>query len=1468
MADWDKLRPSTDVRSSFEELCCQLARYEQVPENSTFVRNAPPDGGVECFWELPDGSEWGWQAKYFRHTLTPSQWSQIDESVKKALHTHPKLTKYVVCLPMNRSHSPKRSQRSCYEKWKDHVKNWREIRDVEFEYWGSSEIGDRLCKDHHKGRYKYFFDKEFLSKDWLNKSRKMAIENAGPRYSQELNVNLPIAKIFEALGRTRQFHDIMKRIYRTIARDARYGMPARVITEAGSKFEELGSNIDEIGDILRSTDKLEQKPIDSDKIHDACKRAGTIIFEILAKLQERSKRCREENSERRAHETGDFDNIMHHLQQLEKNLSKLARSVRNRGFQTVNTGALLLRGEAGTGKTHLFCDVMNQRAKSGKVSVMLHGGHFKDANPLVAILEELDLRCTFDEFLGAMDAAGQASGSRALVMIDALNEGNGSQIWPAYLPGLLIAVARYPWVGIALSVRTPYEQFVIPTSLGPEKLSRLTHDGFRHNIEDALKIFFDANGIERPSVPMLISEFSNPQFLVILLRWLKNEGLTRIPDILGKLTSVYGLFLGSVDEKLSGEANLDYSIHGNIVRKAVDALVDHMISRDCLFLKYTDADSLLREIYPASLDSKSLLRNLISEGVLNKEFVNTESSNSEPVIRFAYERLAENLIIQRQLKGIGSEGDVRSLFRENGAFARYLSSPEQYGGMIDALSIQLPERFHKELIEVNPELAESEIVRRSFLDSLTWRSPSSIRESTRLQIGKFLDNKLNLDMVLRMLLTISTDPENSLNGKYIHKFLLKLDVGDRDSIWSTFLHRDWSRDDSIVRRCIDWAWNANKSTLTQRSAYLAGLALVWFLTSSNRSVRDKATKALVSLLSDRMDTLVEMLPEFGNCNDPYVTERLFCVAYGCAMRSDDRAQLQRLAEYTYSAIFEDGDPPPNILLRDYARGIIDYALHKGIRLNIDSSKTVPPYNSEWIENFPSTEDVEELKRIHASTQHGDGAFNIFFSLSWMGDFYSYILEGHSNSFQWSSVPLPSNKIPKKRMWKKFNDGIKNDQEMPWENYLADTSKKEQFRQTLTEPQLDIFDKYVVPCVECPPDQEPQNSTLDSGLLARWIAKRVFELGWTEERFGEYDQDAARYDLGRSNRRNERMGKKYQWIAYYELLARASDNFEFIGDFTINDFDIYDGPWQLIHLRNIDPSLLIAGALESSPDVYYSGRWSPFMYNDWNPAIDDIKWLKGTSDLPSFESIIEHTDPGDGSKWLVLGTSISLNQPTPADQEPFEIPNRSISFFVESYLTRKTEIQKLYDHGKKLDWGSERFPEHGSTDNIFLGELYWNGSVEQSDRYDEPLWIDPNDDRFNLPVRVYVSTRSYVDELSEYDHSSDANITMLVPNRLLVEKMKLGNECNGTFVDSQGKTIAYDPSVNEQCPSMLLMRKDKFMQFLLENDYEIVWRILGQKMILSDITAALEKRKGELEIYGIYKMTDGKIKGIRKQHFSS
>src|SRR4051794_9669901 len=88
------------ANNGFEELCCQLAQAESSPAGSRFVRNGTPDGGVEAYRILPDGREQGWQAKYF-FELGTSQWQQLDDSVKTALRTHPNLSHYTICLPID-----------------------------------------------------------------------------------------------------------------------------------------------------------------------------------------------------------------------------------------------------------------------------------------------------------------------------------------------------------------------------------------------------------------------------------------------------------------------------------------------------------------------------------------------------------------------------------------------------------------------------------------------------------------------------------------------------------------------------------------------------------------------------------------------------------------------------------------------------------------------------------------------------------------------------------------------------------------------------------------------------------------------------------------------------------------------------------------------------------------------------------------------------------------------------------------------------------------------------------------------------------------------------------------------------------------------------------------------------------------------------------------------------------------------
>ena len=1077
------------------------------------------------------------------------------------------------------------------------------------------------------------------------------------------------------------------------------------------------------------------------------------------------------------------------------------------------------------------------------------------------ILNHLDLRCKFDEFLGALEAAGQASDAKALILIDALNESEGRNIWQNSLPELLNTISRYPWVGLGISVRTSYESSTIPEGLVPETLSTAEHRGFEYDLEGALKIFFDENNIERPGVPLLDHEFSNPQFLILLCKGLKNRGWNRIPDGLSGITAVYNFFLDSVNRKLSTCSDLGYSEHEPIVFRAVDCIVECMIEKNRTVLKYDEVVIRLQD--DAYLPNpRSLLRHLIWEGVLQDELNHSPSSDRDRVIMFTYERLADNLVVQEQLKNIEREREI-STQCISGVFARYLASPQRYRGIIDALSIQIPERLQKELVEVCPEITRSEIGWRSFLESLMWRNPSSIGESAGLLIAKCLESGVETSTVFRVLLTISTNPKHSHNAEYLHELLLKLEMGERDAVWSTFLHQNYSQQDpSIVRQYIDWAYTSDHSTLLQESAYLASLALAWFLVSPNRSVRDRSTKALVSLWTRQMDVAVRVLRKFDSCNDPYVVERLFGAAYGCAMKNSDIEQLKKLAEYTYSVIFKDGRPPPNILLRDYARGIIEYALHKEIDLRIESNKLRPPYNSDWIKALPSESDIKELQSAFSETE-SKGALQIFSSLSWSGDFFRYIIGANSDSFQWSCIPLLPNKIPRMQLLEKFCSKLNNEQWSYWENYVSEFSKKDELRKKLTRNQRNLFDRHISPSIELLRGQDHRSIAPDLNALARWIVKKVFDLGWSLERFEKHDYNIT-LDWKRLHRPAERMGKKYQWIAYYELLARVSDNFEFIGEDRSDILEIYEGVWQLWDLRNIDPSLVLA-----EPARYTvhnnSVHWADqSIYDAWDFPIDDVEWLKNTEDLPDFKSIIE-INQKDGSTWLALGGSITLTQSVPADQEPYERPRRNVFFLLESCLTRKTNTNKLYNWSKGLDPYRRQFPEAPSIHNTFLGELYWDRSIQQLAHFD-PSWIKPQDLPSHIPVRSLVSTYKYTSQTSEYDHSSDVEATWRLPNNFIIDKMNLINKGDGTFVNVKGDIIAYDPSMKSSSASVLLVRKEEFVQFLLDSSYGIVWRIIGEKSTPGGVMAFGGEWKGKLEMSGSYKTTNGKIMGVYKTRF--
>jgi hypothetical protein len=175
------------------------------------VRNGTPDGGVEGYWVSPDGSEHGWQAKLF-FDLGPAQWKQLDESVDTALEKHPRLTRYTVCLPVDLPDARIAGQQSLRQKWHDRVSKWEHAaRDrgltVCFDLWGQSELLTRLAHERHAGRVWFWFRQVELSPAWFSNHLNEVIEAAKPRYTPELNIELPIAERFEALGYTAAFRE-------------------------------------------------------------------------------------------------------------------------------------------------------------------------------------------------------------------------------------------------------------------------------------------------------------------------------------------------------------------------------------------------------------------------------------------------------------------------------------------------------------------------------------------------------------------------------------------------------------------------------------------------------------------------------------------------------------------------------------------------------------------------------------------------------------------------------------------------------------------------------------------------------------------------------------------------------------------------------------------------------------------------------------------------------------------------------------------------------------------------------------------------------------------------------------------------------------------------------------------------------------------------------------------------------------
>jgi hypothetical protein len=493
---------------------------------------------------------------------------------------------------------------------------------------------------------------------------------------------------------------------------------------------------------------------------------------------------------------------------------------------------------------------------------------------------------------------------------------------------------------------------------------------------------------------LLQDEFANPLFLRLLCEALRAFGVQAAPAGREGIRSIINLLSGAKNQKAA--AVCDYDARENRVSAAMLRLAGAMAEAGTTQLPLSKAKELV-DGSPAP-QSRSLFAVLEEESLIAVVERPAITLGGEPAysVRFTFERVGDHLIVEHLLSGVH---DIKRAFtagRELHFLSESDASARANAGLLEALSIQLPETHGVELIDAADGIAPI-LLQESFIAGLQWRNPAHISDQTRRLVREALSNGDIAALAFEAILGLAARPNHPLNAGFLDRLLGPIPMLTRDPLWADMLETSYSgwservNPRSGVHRLIDTARRADLSALPDEVGTLWGVALAWFCASPDRRIRDRATMALVSLFRARSAVLVSLLGRFTESDDEYIAERVLVASYGALLLHPSKPHLHDAASEIYDRYFIKGEPPLNASLRDHARLIIELAVELNVpppQLGPDRYR--PPYTSPWPIQLPSEQGVtsfaEDRKRFPQMS------LVELFGLATGTDFARYIVE--------------------------------------------------------------------------------------------------------------------------------------------------------------------------------------------------------------------------------------------------------------------------------------------------------------------------------------------------------------------------------------------------------------------------------------------------------------------------------------------
>lgn len=1309
--DWTRLESKINSKElTFESFNFQVAwaKYSQFGDFE-YDYNTP---GAEFYLTLkidcPElslntGDVIGWQAKFWVNyndmnntSMNSERRAELKDGFKKALRHKANIKRWIICTPgqiVDRARN-------------ELVANLRELKsDIEVTFWNRPKYEAFYLESHETFSpiFSHYFSTQFIGYAFIKEYTQIRIKRLRNKFDVELYVPSELDSEIELTIDFHEIFDVLSSILYEWRDSLKFGKGRS--EQAISNIEKSNAYQVTLANLLKFMLELSEKLFEVFSEYKSCNdnlfndlntlkcifNIASSKFNLLNKLIDEINTCPKSESDEHnpinRELNREIDLLFEHFKKFYGLYKKYKQS------------DIHIFGKAGFGKTNLACAICHGALERNVPALLILASDIRcESNIHKWIVDSLQVECDFNTLLGFLNNIGFLKRIKIPIVIDGLNETfPTASVWKSELDYLIQYTRKYEYIVLITTSRESYVKEIFDKTSYTEVRNNYYISGFyKYNLNLVLKKYFDKYRIQIKNRDFDKDLFKNPLFLKIFCDVHKGTSLSLYPtNIYETIEKYYALLIERV-AAVFGDRN---PIAKDIISKRIKKFSLRIWQNNSRYVGYPQE---FVEIFDPNYTISTGSEPVISERVLDEGiFVKREIIDKREVVEFTFDLLG-GFSIAMYL--IFSDGNVKKIIeraRNNDFWDKLIN--QETNEFVHPLAEDILKNviylFTKKTGKQLYEIVKKDIVfkfQASMLEILHLTP-----ESRKGLVEHFISEEQFRPFLKNLFETVifNISDKNDYNDVDLLELTLKvLSLAEIDLFWTESIRKNANKLLSYLHDVLKNNGYADKK-IYERILFVALL-----LSSTNRFLRDKATKVLVYLGEKNILVLFKVYRALENIADSYIVERLLAALCGVILRSGSevKEEILKIADYLERRYFQKG-VTTHILILDYVDTILHYAaVHYAYerRFTFDVKKL-----SDWAMD----EECRSKITSDGKATWGYGPIDTDFAKDTIGH--------HIASSKYSSIKTPTLK-------------------------------------------------------EC---------------LAM-IIWRIKRLGYDDKLFADIDKECAnidyRYSRFDSSVSVERYGKKYSWIAYFELyghfLLKGLLETEVANSFRVSSVDI-------------DPTF------PSLP------RKVQLVTRCFLPrANEDVqKWVKRSEKFCLKDIYISNLD--DGKEWVLLN---SRHYQQNREGVRFDVN-------VDSILLPSNRVQEaLYilnnSDNSNFDHRIEQYYY------LFHGEIPWGKLIEEVDI----SRVFEGDNLVLYSPFAWFSWESYHSRMNDI-----GNVPFL--SKVICTEFDLKYNINSfSFYTNKGEMVAR--FFNDSTSHYFFMRKDCICRFLQKYNLSFIWYEFGHR----------------------------------------